>query len=316
MNRKTLSAIALSAMMFVAGGDAAKADNFGSGNNTFTVDFVPVGNPGNANDTTGYGGVSYAYSMGTYEISVDQITKATAGGLENVPSNGPTPQGPAYAITWFEAAAFVNWLNTSTGHQAAYNLTFGAEWSMTLWSSADAWQLGGENLYRNKDAYYFLPSENEWYKAAYYDPNKLGGEGYWDYATGSDTAPTAVASGTAPDTAVYDLPPGDEPASVDQSGGLSAYGTMGQGGNVYEWNETSTDGTNSDSDADRIRRGGSMEDTDALLLSSSSRLTGVGPYSADTNCGFRVASIPEPTTYAMLLLGGLGTLALLRRRRA
>jgi formylglycine-generating enzyme required for sulfatase activity len=41
---------------------------------------------------------------------------------------------------------------------------------MALWSSEQAWTAGGTNLYRNKDASYFLPSENEWYKAAYYNP--------------------------------------------------------------------------------------------------------------------------------------------------
>ena len=76
---------------------------------------------------------------------------------------------------------------------------------IALWTTTEAWQQGGENLYRHKDAKYFLPSEDEWYKAAYYDPNKGGAGvgGYWDYATGSDSAPTAVASGTGAGTAVY-----------------------------------------------------------------------------------------------------------------
>lgn len=47
------------------------------------------------------------------------------------------------------------------------------------------------NQYRNSLAKYVLPSFNEWYKAAYYDPNKPAG-GYWIYPTGSDTAPTLV----------------------------------------------------------------------------------------------------------------------------
>jgi hypothetical protein len=55
---------------------------------------------------------------------------------------------PAGNVLWYEAAVFVNWLNTSTAHQAAYNLD---GFNMSLWSSAEAWQLGGENLYRHKD---------------------------------------------------------------------------------------------------------------------------------------------------------------------
>jgi len=79
---------------------------------------------------------------------------------------------------------------------------------------------------------YFLPSVDEWYKAAYYDPT---GGAYYDYPTGSNTAPTPVASGTAAGTAVYSGQVG--PANITLAGGLSPYGTMGQGGNVYEWDE-------------------------------------------------------------------------------
>jgi formylglycine-generating enzyme required for sulfatase activity len=75
---------------------------------------------------------------------------------------------PSATINWYQAAAFTNWLNTSTGHQAAYQLNVGLT-ELTLWPSADAWQVGGENLYRNKNAQYFLTSENEWYTAAYYN---------------------------------------------------------------------------------------------------------------------------------------------------
>ena len=78
---------------------------------------------------------------------------------------------PATGVSWNEAARFVNWLNTSQGYQAAYNFTTsGVNDNIALWSSAQAWQLGGENLFRHKDAHYWLPSMDEWYKAAYYDP--------------------------------------------------------------------------------------------------------------------------------------------------
>ena len=67
---------------------------------------------------------------------------------------------------------------------------------MTLWTPGDA-GYDASNLFRNRNAFYFLPSENEFYKAAYFDPNKPGGAGYWLYATGSDTAPTPVTGATA-----------------------------------------------------------------------------------------------------------------------
>lgn len=44
---------------------SAQADAFGTSGNEFTIDFVPIGNAGNAADTTGYGAVPYEYRMGT-----------------------------------------------------------------------------------------------------------------------------------------------------------------------------------------------------------------------------------------------------------
>jgi len=225
----------LSSLLLLAAGTApSHADSFGTGPNAFTIDFVNIGNAGNADDAGAgggvywqpYGGVPYEYRMGTFEISQDQITKATAGGLLNVAAGAWSGSQPAANMTWYEAAAFVNWLNTSTGHQAAYNLTFSGSWSMTLWSSGDAWQAGGENLYRHKDAYYFLPSEDEWYKAAYHQNDGVTAN-YWDYATGSNSIPTAVASGTTAGTAVYNDVAGS-PAAVNNNGGLSAYGRWGR----------------------------------------------------------------------------------------
>jgi hypothetical protein len=158
------------------------ADQFGTLGNEFTLDFVHIGNAGNTDDlgaggglySTPYGGVLYGYRMGVYEISQEQIEKATASGLAGVVAGAHTGAEPAANITWYEAAAFVNWLNTSTGHQAAYQLN-GTNTVLTLWSSTDAWQLGGENRYRHKDAFSFLPSEDEWYKAAYHQND--GGDG-------------------------------------------------------------------------------------------------------------------------------------------
>ena len=148
----------------------AQADTFGTSGNEFTIDFVNIGNAGNAADTTGYGAVPYEYRASTYEITQNAITKATASGMVGVTAGAWTGNQPAADISWYEAAAFVNFLNTNSGKTAAYNLTFTTSWSMALWSSEQAWTAGGTNLYRNKDAYYFLPSENEWYKAAYYNP--------------------------------------------------------------------------------------------------------------------------------------------------
>jgi formylglycine-generating enzyme len=305
-------------------------DTFGSGANTFTVDFVNIGDTGNAADTTGYGDVAYQYRMGTYEISQDVIDMATASGMANVTAGVYTGNQPAADISWYEAAAFVNWLNTSTGKQQAYDLTFSnGSWSMSLWRSLQAWQLGGENLYRNRDAHYFLPNENEWYKAAYYSPEHggAGSPGFYLYPTASSMVPTIVASGTDAGTAVYGQSSEVGPAGVDLAGGLSPYGTMGQGGNLYEWLETAYDGDNSDGSESRTIRGGCFNHNDHVMSTlyrtnfasygvTSSDMQGVGWL-----VGFRVASvpllsIPEPSTYALLLLGAGAVYAWKRRRRS
>jgi hypothetical protein len=59
---------------------AAQADLFGTSGNKFTIDFVSIGNAGNAADTTTYGAVPYEYRVGKHEITQDAITKATASG--------------------------------------------------------------------------------------------------------------------------------------------------------------------------------------------------------------------------------------------
>lgn len=300
------------------------ADTFGTGANSFEIEFVYIGDPNNPDDTTGspnpVGNVQYGYRIGKHEISRGMITKANNEGDLGIwlPSMVGVPGGPrdemaASSITWVAAATFVNWLNTSQGYHAAYNLDGVEEvypWTVQLWSSADAWQVGGENLLRHKDAVYFLPSVDEWYKAAYYDPNARV---YYDYPTGSDTPPTAVASGTDADTAVYSMEFDDGPADINLAGGLSPYGTMGQGGNVFEWEETEYDLVNDSTYPTRAFRGGSWDAPVSDFLHSTSRW-GHGDRSLIFDMfGFRVASVvPEPSTCTLALAATC--LAMGRRR--
>ena len=154
-------------------------ETFGSGENQFSIDFVEIGNPGNAADTTGSpkpaGSVAYTYNIGKYEVSRDMVLKASSAVGLGVTLADMTSYGgngldrPAVGISWNEAARFVNWLNTSKGYQAAYNFTTsGANDNITLWGAG---QYSGSNQYRHKDAYYFLPTLDEWYKAAYGSPS-------------------------------------------------------------------------------------------------------------------------------------------------
>ena len=56
----------------------ASADSFGTGGNAFTMDFVNIGNAGNAADNTNYGSVGYGYRMGTHEVSESMISSYNA----------------------------------------------------------------------------------------------------------------------------------------------------------------------------------------------------------------------------------------------
>jgi formylglycine-generating enzyme required for sulfatase activity len=306
-----LAAAGFLTLLFTQQADAGVI-TFGSGPNQFDMTFVEIGSPNNADDTTGNpnpaGRVEYTYQMGKYEVSEDMITKFNASQSLTITKDTRGDDKPATSVTWNEAARFVNWLNTSQGFQAAYNFTTGGvNDNIDLWSSADAWQLGGENLYRHKDAQYWLPSMDEWYKAAYYDPNT---NTYFDFPNGSDTAPTAVSSGTT--GAVYAQTAGQGPADITMAGGLSPFGIMGLGGNVYEWEETSFDLNNSSGSSDRGIRGGYWSNNSSELKSSV-RID----YDQEVEfftLGFRVASfsstatVPEPgslAVWSVICVGGL-----------
>ena len=297
-------------------------DTFGSGANTFDVEFVRIGNPGNAADDVSAnpdfaGSVPYTYRIGKFEISEQMIDKANVEGGLGITKDTRGPDKPATSVSWNEAARFVNWLNTSTGSTPAYKFAlqpgeagYSANAFIQLWTISEA-GYDPNNLYRNRLAKYFLPSVHEWYKAAYYDPSSSI---YFDFPTGSDSAPTAVASGTVAGTAVYGqtFAFATGPADITLAGGLSPYGTMGQGGNVYEWEETDFDLVNGSSSSSRGFRGGFwLYGVTHFPLSSSVR-SGTSPSNMFDSVGFRVASIPEPST---IVLFGLGVLLLGRRLR-
>ena len=307
-NSLSLFILLLATALFSLAG-RAQADTFGVTGTQFTINFVPIGNAGNANDTTGYGGVSYNYNMAVTDVSQTMLADAAALSGTNLGGGAWSGSQPAADVSWYQAAAFVNWLNTSQGYTAAYDLTYAGNTptGITLWTAGSEWTLGGTDYFRNANAHYFVPSENEWSKAAYYSPGGV----YYQYADGSNTPPTAVLSGTAAGTAVYTgtgVSP-SAPAAVDQSGGLSPYGTQGQTGNVWQWAETDySDPTNS-SDSARVIRGGGWNDGSGALASSFRN--GGGPSATFNGFGFRVASVPEPNSIMLMVAGALG-LALMR----
>jgi len=280
--------------------------NFGSGANAFTMDFVTIGNPGNVADTTGSpnpaGSVAYIYNIGKYEVSRDQIAKANLAGslgitmFDSISWGGDGVSKPASGVNWYEAAKFVNYLNISTGNSSAYKFDGGGKFQ--LWSSADA-GYDVNNEYRNSLAKYVLPSSAEWYKAAYGSPSGT----WYNYPTGSDTAPIAVAGGTDPNTSVYNQ---SGPADITNAGGLSAYGTMGQGGNMWEWTESARDGSNDLGGEFREIRGGMWDWGGQVGAQLSTQLSSGGSPDIEWwSDGFRVAMIPEPSSFSLLVLGGL-----------
>ena len=224
----------------------AGADTFGTEANQFTIDFVPIS--GSRNPTSGYGIVNNDYCIGKFEITNDQWTKFinVHGKPDGSPSNAydadPYWTGanvPTNNVSWYEAAQFVNWLNIEAGKTAAYKFTGTpgtSNYTLGVWGASDAW--GGTNLYRHKDAQYFLPTEDEWVKAAYWNGKTLQeyaiksgeslhqGDGIsgtgWNYYDVGDSTDHPFAYGP------WDVGSGSEELN----------GTFDMMGNVWEWMES------------------------------------------------------------------------------
>jgi len=270
-------------------------ETFGTGANAFMMDFVRIGNPNNAADTTGSpnpaGSVAYTYNIGKHEVSVDMFRRV----FSLLGGNGDNK--PVLA-NWYQAAEFINHLNTSQGFTPAYKFT--GYLSIGLWAPGEA-GYNPLNRFRNSLARYWLPNTDEWYKSAYGGPN---GDWY-NFPTGSDLSPVSVAGGTDQNTAVFSQ---SGPADITNAGGLSAWGTMAQGGNVDEWIE-GFPGPNLETYAYRPVRGGDWESNSGYLEAVLNTVEN-NPVSSN---GFRVVMIPEPSSLSLLALGGV--VVAIRRRR-
>ena len=241
------------------------------------IETVTVGNPGNAPDTRyetpGYGCVNYTYNIAKYEVTAGQYTvflNAVAAtdtyGLYNINmwsssygckiERGGSPGSYTYSVapdwanrpvnyvSWGDAARFCNWLqngqlgldapvpqNENSTEDGAYFLN-GAMSNTELLT-----------ITREPDARWVIPSEDEWYKAAYHKNDGASGN-YFDYPTSSHAVPS---------NDLIDPDPGNN-ANFHQSGytigtpywrtevgefenSESPYDTFDMGGNVCEWNE-------------------------------------------------------------------------------
>jgi len=290
---------------------AASADVFGTGGNQFTIDFVTI--LGDTNPASGYGIINNDYRMGVCEITNDQWNKFKAE--LDVPVTGSPwfayhrdpywtdTSVPTNEVSWDEAAQFVNWLNTSTGHQAAYKFTGTqgtGDYTFGVWDTSDA--AGGTNLYRHKNAFYYLPTEDEWVKAAYWD-----GTAMQTYATkaGELLYQGDGNSGTGWNYENATAPYG--PWNVG-SGSEELNGTFDMMGNLWEWMESPFNHGDYGTGSYRSLRAGSYNSS-IDILAFSARYPGdpyPDPEVSNSGVGFRVAStVPEPCSIALLTLGGL-----------
>lgn len=305
-----------------------------------TIDTVPVGNAGNAADThaLGWGGVTYDYRIGTYEVTAGQYTEflnkvaaTDTYGLYNIYMSMPeygcgiTRSGssgsytysvasdwvnrPVILVGFWDACRFANWLHNGqpTGPQGTGTTDTGA-YTLTI--------EGMENntVTRNTDWRWAVTSENEWYKAAYHKNDGVTGN-YFDYPTSSDDPPGCDMEDISGNNANYwpdDPTPHNYPiipgkyttVAGEFQNSVSPYGTFDQGGNVWEWNDTMVYGVQ------RCKRGSSFDDHQSDMIASSR--DGDFPTFESVNLGFRVVQVPEPATLSLLAIGGL---TLIRRKR-
>jgi formylglycine-generating enzyme required for sulfatase activity len=242
---------------------------------------------------------------------------------------------PVSFVSWYDAIRMANWMHNRQGsgdtEDGAY--TLGA-------LGPGAVPINGPSITRNAGAHWFLPSDHEWYKAAYHHPFAQGGDGddYWEYPTRSNQIPfSAPPPGTAaPQTSnttnyfYNDLGPigyndgyavtGSHVFDPMQnyltdvgaySEANSYYGTFDQAGSQYEWNERPYAGG-----VNRELRGGSWAATgffDPQFLAAPSA-NGLNPATGSfSGVGFRLATIvPEPS--GATLVASVASLSLVHCR--
>jgi formylglycine-generating enzyme required for sulfatase activity len=221
------------------------------------ADYVTIGSPGVAADpATGYGYVDYSYQIGRYEVTGAEFNAAAADDPNVGDCQYDSLNGPAYYVSWYEATKYCNWLTTGDATSGAY-----------------LYDLSGNFLGIDRDSaisscgtVYVLPTEDEWYKAAYWrnDPADQ-----WSlYANGTDETPIWGTTegwnyrdgtlGYAYDMDMWDVGYGAQEQN----------GTYDMMGNVGEWTEDMYDSSRN------VVRGGSYFSS-AGGLDSDSRGGGI-----------------------------------------
>ena len=335
---------------------AASADVFDMGPGLTSLETVPIGNVGNpADPKTGAGTVEYEYNIGKYEVTAGQYTEflnAVGGqdpyGLYNsdmwfnstgckIERSGSGTNEDPYTydvastwanrpvnyVSWGSAARFTNWLHNRqpTGAQDLTTTEDGAYFlnGATEWSDFD-------DLPREADWQWAIPTGPEWYKAAYYDQTAASGN-YFDYPTSSNAIPSHELVDPDPGnnanfkggTDVYTIgAPFWRTEVGDFENSSSPCGTFDQGGNVWEWIEATGDvwdPVEGEFKQMRFLSGGSYVDVYGVLNSTPTYFCLGAPVYAWAERGFRVVQVPEPASMTLLGAGVLALLAYAWRRR-
>ena len=304
-----------------------------------TIPTVLVGDAGNAADSTGFGAVAYEYRIGTTEVTNSQYVeflnaKATANNLlglfnPNMASSvygGILQSGPFGSHTYsvksgmgnkpvnfvcfMDAARFANWLSNGQGNGSTETGAY------TIIANSPL-------VTRNAGALWFVPSRDEWIKAGYYQPANSGGDvdDYWLYPTRSNDAPIEAS---VADPSFDIANPGFNVVnynnniqfltSAGTAGPLSTsyYGTYDQGGNVAEY----TDSLAPPNPGDRYTSNSSFGAGADYMWTTKLVARGSLASEEARSLGFRVATIPEPSTIALAAIGFLGLATIAQRRRA
>jgi len=247
--------------------------------------YVTIGNAGNAADTANggiYGDVAYTYQISATEVTIAEFTASGAGsGNENYWNDGTRTVGtaaPAGQVSLYEAMKYCNYITSGDINLGAYIFSGG------IYQSTDR-----ASAITTYGTVYALPTEDEWYKAAYF---KTDASGYSLYANGTANIPT---HGTTDGWNYYNS--GYVNGSPNYTwtagyGGAEQNGTYDMMGNVWEWMEASSG----------VIRGGSYGDVESYLRSSFRSFP--NPSLEHDSLGFRVVAIPEPATALILALGG------------
>jgi formylglycine-generating enzyme required for sulfatase activity len=320
------------------------------------IETVPVGNPGNPADTryidgshpSGVGAVAKSFNIGKTEVTNAQYVEflnavadtdtyglyspsmgsETWGGIVRSGASGsysyavkpdalsgtyPYGDRPVVFVSSGDAMRFANWLHNGqpSGLQGAGTTEDGA---YTLNGATTDAALAA--VTRNAGARWWLPSEDEWYKAAYHQNDGVTAS-YWDYPTGTGSVPNnnLPSSDTGDSANFYDgsFTTGNSSYPMTDAGAYtlsdSPYATFDQGGNVWEWNETLF------GSSFRGLRGGSWGDIPRFSFGLHASYSDDSLPTLESNTlGFRVASIPEPASITFCL-AGLLMLVLKRTRR-